>query len=241
MNMGKSRKAVIPATYEDTEFFLRTKQQPVQQRAIDTFELILEVTARLLGEVGVERLSTNLICARAGLTPPALYRYFPNKYAILKELGSRLMGSLNRFYLSWLDEERQISLEDSRVTAVARVKKMQETINAITLSFPGASWILRAMRAVPLLQSVRLDSHELVATRSFEALRSRYPHAADDDLALALRLSTEVMYSATEMVVDNPHLDADRINTEISEMVVRYFDRFAEAEARYATSTSRES
>jgi hypothetical protein len=90
------------------------------------------------------------------------------------------------------------------------------------------------MRAVPLLQSVRLDSHELVARRSFEALRGRYPHASDADLSLALRLSTEVMYSATEMVVDNPHLDSDRINTGIAEMVVRYFDRFAEDEARHA-------
>ena len=43
----------------------------------------------MLEEVGFERLSTNMICKRAGLTPPALYRYFPNKYAVLKELGER--------------------------------------------------------------------------------------------------------------------------------------------------------
>ena len=44
-----------------------------------------------VSDVGIERLSTNLVCERAGLTPPALYRYFPNKYALLSELGQRLM------------------------------------------------------------------------------------------------------------------------------------------------------
>ena len=66
---------------------LATKKQPAQQRATETFERILEVTAQTLADVGIERLSTNLVCERAGLTPPALYRYFPNKYALLSELG----------------------------------------------------------------------------------------------------------------------------------------------------------
>jgi hypothetical protein len=39
------------------------------------------------------------------------------------------------------------------------------------------------------------------------------------------------MYSATEMVLDNPNLDAAQITAEVCEMVVRYFDKFAENEA----------
>src|SRR4051812_2665951 len=70
---------------------LTAKKQPAQQRGTDTVERILEVAARTLADVGIERLSTNLICECAGLTPPALYRYFPNKYAVLGELGQRLM------------------------------------------------------------------------------------------------------------------------------------------------------
>ena len=66
---------------------LDTKTLPRQGRAQETFERILAITADLLSEVGIERLSTNLICERAGLTPPALYRYFPNKYAVLHALG----------------------------------------------------------------------------------------------------------------------------------------------------------
>ena len=44
----------------------------------------------LLAEVGIERISTNMIAARAGLTPPALYRYFADKYAVLEALADDL-------------------------------------------------------------------------------------------------------------------------------------------------------
>lgn len=52
---------------------LGVKKQPEQQRATETYERILSVTAETLADVGIERLSTNLVCERAGLTPPALY------------------------------------------------------------------------------------------------------------------------------------------------------------------------
>jgi AcrR family transcriptional regulator len=81
---------------------LAAKKQPAQQRATETYERILEVTAQTLADVGIERLSTNLVCERAGLTPPALYRYFPNKYALLSELGQRLMQHQNAVVAHWI-------------------------------------------------------------------------------------------------------------------------------------------
>jgi hypothetical protein len=48
---------------------LVTKKPPAQQRATETYERILEVTAQTLADVGIERLSTNLVCERAGLSP----------------------------------------------------------------------------------------------------------------------------------------------------------------------------
>src|SRR3990167_11376004 len=81
---------------------LVAKKQPEQQRAAETYEHILEVAAQMLGDVGVERLSTNMICQQAGLTPPALYRYFPNKYALLCELGQRLMQRQNELIPHWI-------------------------------------------------------------------------------------------------------------------------------------------
>ena len=62
------------------------RSQPKQERAQVTYDLLLDVAGQLLAEVGFERISTNMICARAGLTPPALYRYFKDKYAVIEAL-----------------------------------------------------------------------------------------------------------------------------------------------------------
>ncbi|WP_066213171.1 helix-turn-helix domain-containing protein [Blastomonas sp. CCH5-A3] len=74
----------------------------MQDRARATYEQIIQATGELLPEVGIERLSTNMIAERAGLTPPALYRYFPNKYAILSEMGRRLITAENETVEQWL-------------------------------------------------------------------------------------------------------------------------------------------
>lgn len=42
------------------------KKAPTQSRAVETYERILATAAELLGEVGIERLSTNLVCRRLG-------------------------------------------------------------------------------------------------------------------------------------------------------------------------------
>ncbi|MBB6254516.1 TetR/AcrR family transcriptional regulator [Nitrospirillum iridis] len=210
---------------------LSKKQTPVQKRSIDTLETILAVTAALLGEVGIERLSTNLICARAGLTPPALYRYFPNKYAVLKELGVRLMELMNEAYLTWVRANHPVPTHHTPQQQAERLRQIQEIINATTREFPGGVWVLRALRAVPVLQQVRLESHNFVAERSFQEVRGHYPHTSEAELRLATRLTVEVMYGATEMVFDEPGIDDNLINREIAEMVVRYFGKFAEREA----------
>jgi AcrR family transcriptional regulator len=206
---------------------------------MDTFELILSVSATLLGEIGVESLSTNVICKRAGLTPPALYRYFPNKYAILRELGARLMDRQNESYLAWLAEQPAPGAHDTNEQRALRLQSMQTAINDITLAFPSAAWIMRALRAVPALQPVRLQSHAFVAERAFAERRKRFPHADEAQLRLATRLSTEVMYAATEMVLDNPDLDASRITAEVSDMVVRYFSKFDEGEVKRARTPAK--
>ena len=80
---------------------LLEKNKPQQERAKRTYEAILASAAKLLVEVGVERISTNLIAEDAGITVPALYRYFPNKYAVLNALGAVLMDRQNAASQQW--------------------------------------------------------------------------------------------------------------------------------------------
>ena len=80
-----------PWTVSEQNVELLEKNRPQQQRAIKTYEAILSAAGELLCEVGLERISTNNIAERAGVTVPALYRYFPNKYAVINALAGRLL------------------------------------------------------------------------------------------------------------------------------------------------------
>ncbi|MBI3675039.1 MAG: TetR/AcrR family transcriptional regulator [Proteobacteria bacterium] len=204
---------------------LETKLQPRQQRALSTYDAILQAAGQLLEEVGVERLSTNLVCKRAGLTPPALYRYFPNKYALLKELGARLMAVQDEAVFAWQDK---IGKETKASVAVEteRRRLILERVNQITRRFPGGDWVMRALRAVPTLSAVRIASRESVAERDFRILAKRYPRADKNLLRIAATLAVEVMYASTELVMDQPELDADTIAEEISFMTALYLDSF---------------
>jgi AcrR family transcriptional regulator len=199
---------------------LGTKLTPSRPTGVSTFEFLLSTAGQLLGEVGFEGLSTNLICKRAGMTPPALYRYFPNKYAVLQELGRRLMRAQDYAVFAWMAEGGLIS--SSLEASVESNRRLQTEVNTITRRQPGGMWIMRAMRAVPLLGAVRIESRDLVARRLAKALQPQYPNLSHKRLLAATRLSTELMYAATEMALDAPAQEA-QITAEVCWMVCLYY------------------
>jgi AcrR family transcriptional regulator len=60
-----------------------------QKRAEKTVRHILDISAELLDEVGLDGFNTNLLANRAGIRVATIYRYFPNKLAILSALVQR--------------------------------------------------------------------------------------------------------------------------------------------------------
>jgi AcrR family transcriptional regulator len=65
---------------------LDPRRTPVQKRAQLSVQRILEASGELLDEVGLERVTTELIARRAGVNVATVYKYFPNKHAVLAEL-----------------------------------------------------------------------------------------------------------------------------------------------------------
>jgi AcrR family transcriptional regulator len=195
---------------------LRPKALPRQGRALETYERILSVAADLLGEVGVERLSTNLVCERAGLTPPALYRYFPNKYAVLHALGERLMAVQNRLLEAWATPAT-MALPRARFEASV-VGLFGQTLE-VTVALPAGVWITRALRAVPALQDVRTASHRHVTGLIEAAFMAAHPYARRPDVKVFARLAVEAAYAAQEMLFDDPALDPAAVGRMFASMV----------------------
>jgi len=202
---------------------LETKVQPAQKRASETYELLLDAAAKTLEDLGIERLSTNLVAERAGVTPPALYRYFPNKYALLSELGKRLMQRQNECVARWISPEVLAGGAATLEPALAGL--LLDTYN-VTRKVEGGVWIMRALRAVPALQDVRLGSHATVTAAQVQVLAHALPHVSRTELQLVSRIVVELIYAAVEMLFDEK-LPPKAVARIVAGMLSSHLDRVA--------------
>ena len=65
------------------------RRPPVQDRGRRRVEQILDAAAEVIGEMGVDNATTNMIAARASTSVGVLYRFFPHKRAIIEMLAAR--------------------------------------------------------------------------------------------------------------------------------------------------------
>lgn len=196
-------------------------KRPAQQRASETYERILAAAAETLSDTGFERLSTNLVCERAGLTPPALYRYFPNKYALLYELGRRLMQRQNELIPRWITHE---ALSGSTADLERALAGLLIDTHRVTAEMVGGAWIGRALRAVPALQAVRFELHAEVTAAQAAFLAEMLPEADPAELRLIARVAVEMIYAAVEMLFDAP-LNSEAVARVVASMIASQLAR----------------
>jgi AcrR family transcriptional regulator len=74
------------------------RHRPQQTRSQERVDLILDTAADLIAEIGYETVTTNAIAERAGISIGSLYRYFPDKDAILRGLIVRHLEQVRAMY-----------------------------------------------------------------------------------------------------------------------------------------------
>ncbi|WGM37310.1 TetR/AcrR family transcriptional regulator [Caulobacter sp. NIBR1757] len=74
---------------------VRRRVTPRQARARASVEAILEAAAQILQAGGEAAFNTNAVAIRAGVSIGAVYRYFPDKLAILIALAEREQGKVD--------------------------------------------------------------------------------------------------------------------------------------------------
>ncbi|MET4099908.1 AcrR family transcriptional regulator [Agrococcus sp. UYP10] len=65
------------------------RHEPVQARAAQRVEALLDAAAAVVVEHGIEHLTTALVADRAGASIGTVYRYFPDRVAVLVALAER--------------------------------------------------------------------------------------------------------------------------------------------------------
>lgn len=74
------------------------RNEPVQARSTARLVALLDSAAAVIDEIGYERLTTAMVAERAGASIGTVYRYFPDRIAVLRSLAARnserLMGHI---------------------------------------------------------------------------------------------------------------------------------------------------
>src|SRR5205823_7032480 len=70
------------------------RNEPVQARSSARLAGLLDAAAAIIDEIGFERLTTAMVAERAGASIGTVYRYFPDRIAVVEALALRCIRRL---------------------------------------------------------------------------------------------------------------------------------------------------
>jgi AcrR family transcriptional regulator len=65
------------------------RTEPIQERSAARIDALLDAAAEVVDEIGFDRLTTAMVADRAGASIGTVYRYFPDRIALLQALRDR--------------------------------------------------------------------------------------------------------------------------------------------------------
>ncbi|MCS5499136.1 TetR family transcriptional regulator [Cnuibacter physcomitrellae] len=159
----------------------RVRNEPVQARSSERISALLDAASAVVSEVGIERLTTAMVADRAGASIGTVYRYFPDRIAVLAAMSLR---GYERFVRTAVDNLEQ-SAPETWQDAVDRVIDASVHLHRTE---PGyTSLRLSDQVALPDVDGVSMITARFAAPFA-KVLVSEY--SLTDDGSLADRLDT---------------------------------------------------
>jgi AcrR family transcriptional regulator len=149
-------------------------------------ELILDVAEDVFAEVGYDAATTNLIAARAGISPGSLYQFFANKQAIAEALADRYVTLMSDAQDAVLD----VSLAELPIDEMIDV--VVDAMLAFNLEHPGAKSLLSGADISPALAASTKQLHDAIQTRLEQLVSARAPGLPPRKRALAASVSAQI-------------------------------------------------
>lgn len=161
------------------------RNEPVQARSTARLAALLDAAAAAVDEHGFERLTTAMIAERAAASIGTVYRYFPDRIAVLHALAARNFDRVSE-----------------RVRAELRNEAHSDWVDAMTAAFDV---FVEAFRDEPGFRSLRVGDvidlrprttqqtyNSRVAEVMLSVLESRFGLEVTDDARVAFEGAIEV-------------------------------------------------
>ena len=164
---------------------LSLRNEPVQARSTARLAGLLDAAAAVIDELGYERLTTAMVAERAGASIGTVYRYFPDRIAVLQALSARNL-------------ERALA----QVTQEIAEPKHATWIDALSAGF---GVFVEAFTNEPGFRSLRVGDvidlqpnpndrtyNSVVAETMLAALAERFDLPVTDETRFAFEVSIEI-------------------------------------------------
>jgi AcrR family transcriptional regulator len=181
-----------------------------------TFERLVQAAGDLLADTGFEKLTSNAICARAGVTPPTFYHYFNDKYEVLEELAGRLLRRQNDAFAVWVADHVS---EDSPLPPLEAIEQLFFALTDFVVRQPGGIWTVRALRALPNLTHVRLNWQRQYTDQIVQVVGKFFPETALPLLWNRVRILVEFSYVVDELVYEEDRIPRDTTIREAARLI----------------------
>ena len=200
---------------QETSELLRRRKKPQQARGHAAVDRILEATGELLDEVGYGGVTTSHIAERAEVNIATLYRYYPNKFAVLTALAERFDGARAD---ATADLLRQLPFVDDwrgSIAAAIDLTARQRENQA------GGRALRRALQSSPELWQIDHRMTQRVADVLCEAMKALRPDL-DEEVTKDLALVVVTTVTALLDLANDPAVEQSRIRTQLTDLVDRY-------------------
>jgi len=201
-----------------------------QARSRESVERLVQATVSILDKEGLAGATIPRIAARAGLAAGTVYRRFPDKDALLREVCLRLVEQNGRVQDAWLnpDRWRKSTLKELCQSLVAMLLKSHAEHHRLILSlglFATQDSDAGFVKKIHRLQQESLKRlAQLLLTRRQE-IRHPDPEAAVYFALLSVLMTVQGVYVLPTMARPFrallPDVDA-RLRKELPVMLLRY-------------------
>ena len=149
-----------------TDAIALIRNEPVQARSTARLAALLDAAAQVVHEIGYERLTTAMVAERAGASIGTVYRYFPDRIAVLQSLAARNAERMTDRVLAELRDERHTTWDDA----------LSAGFGLFVVAFaeePGFA-SLRYGDVLDLRPTTEVPAYSVLAEQMFDVLAGRF-------------------------------------------------------------------
>ncbi|MHC2185155.1 TetR family transcriptional regulator [Rathayibacter agropyri] len=163
----------------------QVRNEPVQVRSAARLASLLDAAASVVDEVGFDRLTTAMVAERAGAAIGTVYRYFPDRIAVLQALRERALERFRRRVITQIRDTEPATWWDAVDCSIDAFVEMHR-------NEPG----FRSIRFVDTIHAPEVAGEAFeagfFARRFAEILASEYGLPGGAQLSFRLEVTIEV-------------------------------------------------